>query len=518
MTAESEWKIVLIDDEQDIREVMAITLEDAGYQVHTAPHGKAGLHLCQTIKPQIVITDIRMPGMNGIRVLESAKTLNPEIEVIVCSAFGDMGMAIHALQLDASDFVTKPVNEEALRMALNRAKDRYTARKQLKDYTTLLEAENARTVEELKKTFSFQKNLLESAMDGIIGCDENDNVIFVNNVMAQMLGHKKQTVVNEITFSQLFRQGEANRLKEALFGNKYGGDNRLFLFETTLKSAERDIPVQISASVLFHEGQKTGLVCYLRDLREIHRLEREFADQARILHQDKMMSLGRLAASVVHEINNPLTGILNYARLMTRILNRGGLTPEKQKDFQQYLALVESETDRCSQIVSNLLSFSRKTPLTFESISISDLIQKCCLLSKHKLELQKIAFVTDVAPHMPPVKGDFNQLQQCLINLIFNAIDAMPDGGELTLTGGYNSALSQATIVVEDTGKGIPEADLPYIFEPFYTTKEEGYGVGLGLSTVYGILEHHKGNIEVKSQEGKGSVFTITLPLCSLKP
>ncbi len=373
------WVVVLIDDEKDIRDVMTIALEDAGYQVHTAPDGDAGIRLCRDVGPQIVITDIRMPGMNGIQVLEAVKTVNPDIEVIVFTAFAEMDLAIQALQLDASDFITKPINDDALQLALKRARDRFSVRKQLKDYTALL--------------------------------------------------------------------------------------------------------------------------------------ERKYADQARILHQDKMMSLGRLAASVVHEINNPLAGVLNYIRLMRRIVNRGEPDRDQIQKFRQYLELVESETARCSQIVSNLLTFSRKSPIQFEEISIAGLIDKCVILSQHKLELQNIVLEQRIGSDLPAVRGDFNQLQQCVINLIFNAIDAMPEGGRLTLSAYVEASSSRAIIMVQDTGKGIAPADLPHIFEPFYTTKQEGYGVGLGLSIVFGIMEHHKGAVRVESREGEGSIFRLELPL-----
>jgi signal transduction histidine kinase len=374
-----EWKVVLIDDEQDIRDVVSLSLQDAGYEVFTAEDGKTGLNLCIEKNPQIVITDIRMPGMDGLKVLEILKDKSPDIEVIVVTAFGEIDFAIRALQLDASDFINKPINDEALHLAMKRASSRYTSRKQLKDYTALL--------------------------------------------------------------------------------------------------------------------------------------EREFADQARILHQDKMISLGRLAASVVHEINNPLSGILNYARLMIRILNRGPLAEDRREKFEQYLKLVESETGRCSQIVSSLLTFSRKSSLTFETVAIADLIERCAILSQHKLQLQHIGLESRIEPDIPPVKGDFNQLQQCVINLIFNAIDAMPTGGTLTLAGGHEHAPARVIISVKDTGSGISEADLPHIFEPFFTTKKEGYGVGLGLSTVYGIMERHKGTVSVESRPGRGSTFKLELPV-----
>ncbi len=143
MTESAAWKIVLIDDEEDIREVMTLTLEDAGYRVASAPDGESGLQICEQISPQIIITDIRMPGMDAIQVLEAIKKKNPDIEVIVATAFGEMELAIRALQLDASDFITKPISDEALYLALDRARNRYTSRKQLKDYTALLEKEKA---------------------------------------------------------------------------------------------------------------------------------------------------------------------------------------------------------------------------------------------------------------------------------------------------------------------------------------------------------------------------------------
>jgi len=198
---------------------------------------------------------------------------------------------------------------------------------------------------------------------------------------------------------------------------------------------------------------------------------------------------------------------------MVRVISRGPLEEERREKFKEYLSLVENETNRCSQIVSNLLTFSRKSPVAFENISIADLIDKCATLSHHKLELLNIELEIEVQSQIPSIEGDFNQLQQCIINLIFNAIDSMPKGGILTLSGKYDPSEEFVRIIVEDTGHGISENDLPYIFEPFFTTKEEGYGVGLGLSTVYGIIERHKGTIKVESRLNKGSIFTLQLPL-----
>jgi PAS domain S-box-containing protein len=507
------WAIVLIDDEEDIREVMSLALADAGYDVRTAPDGEAGLRMCAASPPQIVITDIRMPGMGGLEVLERVKHQFPDTEVIVATAFGEMELAIRALQLDASDFIAKPIGSDNLFLALNRARERYTSRRRLKDYTLLLEREKAETSQQLLKTIALQRNLIESSMDGIMAVDEQQVIVIYNRSMEQLLGIPRDRVLHKMRWSRFFRPDEAVRFESELRGAGFGGQNRLFLFETLLTAESgREIPVQVSAAALMDEGRESGLVAFFRDLREFRRLEREMADQARILHQDKMMSLGRLAASVVHEINNPLSGILNYLRLMSRLLQESAFTEERRDKFRRYLGIAETETNRCSQIVSNLLSFSRRSPEAFAPVDLAELVRRCVLLSQHKLELSRIQLESHVPPGLPAVEGDFNQLQQCVINLIFNAIDAMPQGGRLTLDAGFGDSPQTVAIRVQDTGPGIPAEHLPSIFEPFFTTKSEGHGLGLGLSTVYGIVERHHGAVSARNLEGGGALFVITLP------
>ncbi|MBL0712359.1 MAG: response regulator, partial [Desulfosarcina sp.] len=169
MTTDDKWRVVLIDDEEGIRRVTRITLEDYGYTVYTAENGRIGIELCKKQQPQIVITDIRMPVMDGIAVLETVKNDFPDTEVIVATAFGEMDLAIKALQLDASDFITKPLHSDALQIALERAQARYNARRQLKDYTVFLEQGWNETTRDLMAYFTFKHSLIESPMDAIIG-------------------------------------------------------------------------------------------------------------------------------------------------------------------------------------------------------------------------------------------------------------------------------------------------------------------------------------------------------------
>jgi PAS domain S-box-containing protein len=512
------WKVLLIDDEKDIRGIMAITLKDAGYSVICAPDGHTGLMLATREEPQIVITDIKMPGLTGLEVLEKIKKIKPETEVIVTTGFGDINKAVKALQLDASDFISKPIDDAALHMALKRAKQRYIDRKQLSDYTVLLENENLKTSSELIKNVNFQSSLIENSMDGILGCDETDLIVTYNQSMEKLLGYAKSQVLKKMKVEAFFKPKRFLKLKQDLSGKNFGGKNRLFLYETSLFSlGKKDIPVQISGFVLSQPGVKNSMVLFISDLRDLRLLEQEVSTQAKLLHREKLISLGRLAASMVHEINNPLSGILNYIRLMIRISGKNkdqaaGLTQAQIKKFNSYLEIIESETLRCSDLVSGLLKFSRKTKLEKKSIDMAELIQHSLLLCNHKLELTNIVLKQTCEPNIPFVFGDFNQLEQCMINLIFNGIDAMENGGTLEIEAGFNSKENLVFISINDNGKGISKEDLNFIFEPFFTTKDNGYGVGLGLSTAYGIIEKHKGTIVVTSTLKEGSNFIIKLP------
>ena len=370
-----------------------------------------------------------------------------------------------------------------------------------------------RLEQELLKRFDFEHNLIQSSIDAIVASDKDGIIIVFNQMAENLLGYSEDEVVKAMSFNDLFTPVEVEELRKELLSEEHGGKNRLFLYETyVINKTGNKIPIQLSATVMFDEGKEIGMVGFFRDLRKIRQMEQQFNDQTRLLHEHKMISLGRLSASVVHELNNPLAGILNYIRLMLKVLKRGSLDQKNQEKFQRHLTLVESETHRCSKIVSNLLAFSRKSELELIEMNINELLEKCILLSKHKLMLQNIEIEADLNPEIPMVMGDFNQTQQCVINLIFNAIDAMPDGGALTIISSFDPNRGMVEIRIEDTGCGIADEDLPHIFDPFYSTKTEGKGLGLGLSMVYGIIDRHKGTITVDSEVGKGTVFTISLP------
>ena len=242
-----------------------------------------------------------------------------------------------------------------------------------------------------------------------------------------------------------------------------------------------------------------------RQLRETHE---------KLLHQDKMSSLGKLSASVVHEINNPIAGILNLIMLMKRIVEEDSVGAAQVDQFKRYLDLMETETRRTSRIVSNLLTFARQSKMELRRLDVNRLIDRTILLNANQLKIGGIKVVQDLEPNLPEMVGSEDQLQQVFMNLVSNAAEAMENGGG-TLQIATRHALQEGRIhvIFKDSGVGIPEESFPKLFEPFFTTKKKGKGVGLGLSVAYGIVEELGGSIFVKSRMGEGTTFHIKLPL-----
>ena len=236
-------------------------------------------------------------------------------------------------------------------------------------------------------------------------------------------------------------------------------------------------------------------------------------DMARLVHEDKMIALGRLVASAAHEINNPLAGINSLALLMYEHLQRFNLEDISTEQFKYYLKLISNESARCSSIVSNLLSFSRQRKVEHHPFQLNDLIDDVFHLCKNKMELQHVRWFLDLDSELPQLMGDPAQIQQCLLNLVFNAIEAMPSGGNLTVTTQRDVANSRVRLEVQDEGSGIPKEMLSRMFEPFFSTKSQDKAVGLGLSVVYGIIKEHGGAIYAESEAGKGTKFILLLPV-----
>ncbi|MBW1980660.1 MAG: response regulator [Deltaproteobacteria bacterium] len=355
-------KLLLVDDEEGIRKVLSIALQDAGYQVLSAPDGEAGLELFRREHPALVVTDIKMPGMDGIALLRHIKAESPDTEVIVITGHGDIEVAIKALQLKASDFITKPIHDEALTVALKRAEEKLRLRRELQE------------------------------------------------------------------------------------------------------------------------------------------------SQRQVLHAEKIASLGRLAAGVAHEINNPLAGILIYAEMLMKEM-------EDNNPWRQDLAEIITQTLRCKQITNRLLEFSRQSLGRKIRFDVNFTVEQAVAMLEHQAIFHNIFIDLDLQQDMPPLVGDPDEFQQVVTNLLLNAADAMEGRGRIAISTWDHAGSREIVLRVEDTGPGIPQDLADKIFEPFVTTKPSGTGTGLGLAVAFGVIKRHSGSIVLENPGEQGACFAITIPV-----
>jgi len=265
-------------------------------------------------------------------------------------------------------------------------------------------------------------------------------------------------------------------------------------------------------------GQVTRIIEMWRDItRELsdrveNRVKSLKADLQKLVQEDRMISLGKLVASSVHEINNPIQGLLTFSRLMENSLQEGKPTKKTLEEFKEHLALMSSELDRIGKIVSGLLSFARQSEAGWNPVEVDEVLDQVIHLTRHKMEIQNILYERKLSETPLMINGDLHQLQQCFLNLVFNSIESMPTGGSLSIRSDLDPSSGRVTVEIRDTGCGIPEEHLGHIYDPFFTTKEAGHGTGLGLSIVHGIVKAHQGDIQVDSRSGEGTSFVLSFP------
>jgi hypothetical protein len=258
-----------------------------------------------------------------------------------------------------------------------------------------------------------------------------------------------------------------------------------------------------------------GVPCHILIVKRDVTLEKEY--QAKYLQAEKMATVGFLAAGVAHEINNPLTAIYGFAEGLKRRMPRLEKCVDKEllDDFNEYIGIILKVCGRCQEIVQGLLSFSRQAPTDFASVDLNSLVADTLkLLQIHLKHQSQEIFQLELDDSLPPIRGDAPQLKQLILNLFHNALDAVREGGTITLRT-YTEHGGWVVLAVEDTGCGVASEHLDKLFEPFFTTKPAGKGIGIGLSTCYNITREHGGEISVQSTQGQGSTFFVRLPRAS---
>jgi len=235
----------------------------------------------------------------------------------------------------------------------------------------------------------------------------------------------------------------------------------------------------------------------------------------KLIQTDRLVSLGQLCASVAHEINNPISGVLNFSMLLQRIMNDKGIPPDRVREFQIYLSRIVNETSRVGKIVTDLLAFSRRSKPLIERSDLNRVIENTLTVIAHKMRLMNVTPVPRLLPDLPLVPCDTSQMQQVIVNLMMNGAEAIhgKEDGRVWIETRMSANGESVVMKIADNGEGIPKEHLGKIFDPFFTTKGEGKGVGLGLAVVYGIVDGHGGEITVQSTVGEGTMFIVTLPI-----
>ncbi len=365
---------------------------------------------------------------------------------------------------------------------------------------------------ELRRTNQFFKNLLESSVNGIIVADHQGKIIIFNAEAQRLLGYHAEEMLEQHVTKLYPSRDEAKEIMRKLRSSDFGGKGKLkpIVYSVISKTGEV-IPIQLAAFLVYDDqGHELASVGVFRDLREQIKMEKELQKtQLQLIQSEKMASLGKLAAGVAHEINNPLGGILIYASLLYE--EAAPDDPRREK-----LEKIIEATTRCKRIVKDLLEFAHQGKDQFEAININHNIEQCLALLQNQALFHNIIIERKLCSQLPKIEGNFGQLNQVFTNIIVNAAEAMPHGGTLIVSTERSPRKGFIKIEIKDTGCGIPKQYLSQIFDPFFTTKEVGKGTGLGLSISYRIIvDAHGGHISVKSREGVGTTFIIELPIAS---
>jgi signal transduction histidine kinase len=295
-----------------------------------------------------------------------------------------------------------------------------------------------------------------------------------------------------------------------LRSDDYDGKGKLKSYKVDVISKYGEIiPIMLNASIIYENGEEIATIGFFHDLREELRMKEELEKtQLQLLQAEKMSSLGKLAAGVAHQLNNPLGGITLFAKLL---LEEYDLEEGAKEDLQRILR----DAKRCRDTVKELLEFTRQTRHLMRPHDINRALTRTLFLLESQTLFHNIEIVKDLNASLPLVLVDIQQLYHLFMNIILNAAQAMGGKGTLTVKSLLLEKEEQVCIEISDTGPGISKENLPHIFEPFFTTKEEGQGTGLGLSLAYRIVQNHGGHIRAESSPGKGTTFSIELPIGS---
>ncbi|MGA1876063.1 MAG: ATP-binding protein [bacterium] len=467
--------------------------------ITTVDTGEKGLQLIESSQFDIILLNYALRRMNGLEFQIHMREKGYNIPTIMIADHGSEEVAVQAMKLGTYDYIRKTgkyVNR--LNSTIQNALKQHEIRIQQEERLDRMMYVNKRQQQEQQKL----ENIISAIGAGLMIIDKGFRIIWLNRTMEEwfkesgdslegtachVLFKRAQKPCPKCIMCKTFEDGLVQRLNHS--GINKSGEQRHYQLTTTPLT---DV-----------DGNITQVLCLVQDITQ------QIEMQLKLIQGGRLAAIGELASGLAHQLNNPLVGILNYVQLLQRRL-------EPTDPNRELLDTVEMGAKQCKDIVRNLLNFSRPFTFHFEMVDLGIVLDDALILIENESRAGKVRFMKDMENQLPPIQGNAIQIQQAFLNILMNALDAMPQGGEMKI---YTRIIHQrkgrdyAVIKFSDSGHGIPRSIIDKIFDPFFTTKEEGKGTGLGLSIASGIVKAHNGKIEVESQKGVGTTFSLFFPI-----
>ncbi len=525
----AEASVYIVDDEVGIMRLCTRLLERANYVVDGITDPKQGLEHLQQNQYDLLLVDIRMPGLDGFQVIEQVRQYQPDIAVVIMTGFGTLETALQALRQGADGLILKPFEDG--NQLVQTVRDALKERQHKQEVARLRAIRPLLNITESLFSETRYEALLDLVLKAILGhlrCDHA--AIYQRNPgdsYLKRIGSVGRALPDEYARAKAGIVGRSDHWKVPIWINRDGpGDSDLKEVLIAEKfSSVISVPVERGEGTMVftaarNEGDSVfqlvdlemfGLLARQADIAlenarlysELRAYVRQIEQSQRALIQaEKMSAVGRLTASIAHEVNNPLQAVQNCLHLA----GREELSPEKRGE---YLTLAQDEMDRLMNTVQRMLDFYRPGALERKSTDIADLIERVLALLGKQLSTKRIQVDTEFVPNLPHVDVVSNQIQQVIFNLVLNAMEVMDEGGKLSI----KTAVEERNLVIyfQDDGPGVPPEIRENIFEPFTSGREDG--TGLGLSVSYGILVAHGGNLELVKSTRRGACFRVVIPL-----
>jgi len=497
-------KILIVDDEDIIVRLLSMSLRSDGYETVTANSGEQGLAVFRDELPDIVVTDIKMPGMDGLELLKKIREIDPEKEVIIVTGHGDIDSTITALQYGASDFINKPVRDEALAIALERAKAKIAIREKLKEYTENLEFKIAEATDEIRRKSNFQRLLIKSSNDAIVAFNHDWTVVVYNPEAAVMFGEPAKEVINKMTIDDLYTPKIAKIFKNQAKIKKV---QKTFPWRENIINTKdgRQIPVRYTSNVLHEKGEFVGTVSFFQDLTEIKRLEKE------LVQSERLAAVGQTVSGLAHYVKNILIGLQGGSYVVDV-----GIAKNNTEKLKTGWKTIKRNIKRVGDLTQDLLTYSKQREPEFEACLPNEIVNDVIELIEDVAESKNILISKEFDTNMGEIVADPQTIHRSLLNLIHNAIDACLEDEDTSKkhevkVRTYKDKNNYFCFEVKDNGCGMDEITQKQLFNPMFSSKG-GKGTGLGLLVTGKLIEEHNGVIETKTSPGEGSTFTIKLP------